>query len=278
MVKPVGSPLASTPGKEEGPASARVSFADAMELEKDLFVDLRSRDAASSIAALSAAVTSSLVVSAAAAWVASLADGEGVAVALLLSLLLLFPPRAGVAGFAGPSATTRESEPLFPSFPVRELKPRNAARTRTSERAAREDFFANSPARLYVVESMSSAVRPRSSSMTISVRTRRIEARAREMVWRTALSLMLSSAAISSVLRPSISHITSAVRSAGESIASAWRIIAASSACAITSLWSPASTHVDSTSACASSRSTRFGRRPSRRKMSTQRFSIVRWR
>ncbi len=123
---------------------------------------------------------------------------------------------------------------------------------------------------------MSSAVRPRSLSTISSDMTRRSEVRARETVWRTADSLIPSSAAISSVERPSISHMTSAARSAGESMAKAWRTIAASSAAAMTSAWSLLSIHEDSSSAVASSRTTRLGRRPSRRKMSMQRFSMVR--
>ena len=52
-------------------------------------------------------------------------------------------------------------------------------------------------------------------------------------------------------------------------------VIAASSAAAITLTCSSLSTQVDSSSAEASSKTTRFGRRPSIRKISMQRFSIV---
>jgi hypothetical protein len=57
--------------------------------------------------------------------------------------------------------------------PVKELKPKNAVQHRISESATFDDFSASFAAFLYEVESISSAVRPRFSSITNSVSTRR---------------------------------------------------------------------------------------------------------
>jgi len=88
---------------------------------------------------------------------------------------------------------------VFGSFPVNELRPRKAVRTRIKVSAIFEDLPARSAAFLYVVDRRSKAVRPRASSITSSDKTLRKDARARDTVWRTALSLMPSSLAISAV-------------------------------------------------------------------------------
>jgi hypothetical protein len=97
-------------------------------------------------------------------------------------------------------------------LPLKVVKPRKAASSKTSESATFEDFLASSAAFLYEVESASSAVAPVSSSIIHSDKTRTRDVRERATTWRTFAGVVPIAAAISSVLRPSISHITSAVR------------------------------------------------------------------